>query len=211
MLLKGLWFFYDSKKFDIQLASSLNQANHLLPPQFTMSTHPSKSMSRGQRSSARKNARRVEAVLGGELTLCTYGKVTRALGNKMFRILSVKKTEHLARIRGKMTRIAVDDVVLLNIRDYETRADTKDAVYDIMAVFPPKDVQRLTKTKTIPKWFLQGSDMLEAEEEDELYDLFDYEQGADDMELEEEEELGSATTAGKRKSGAITKEFLMEL
>jgi len=170
-------------------------------------------MSRGQRSSAKKNARRVDAVLGGELTLCTYGKVTRALGNKMFRILSVKKTEHLARIRGKMTRVNVDDVVLLNIRDYETRAETDDAVYDIMAVFPPKDVQRLTKTKMIPKWFLQGSDMIEKEEEDELYDLFDYEQGAGEgegLEEDEEGELGSATS-GKRKSGAITKEFLMEL
>lgn len=165
-------------------------------------------MSRGQRSSARKNTRRVDAVLGGELTLCTYGKVTRALGNKMFRVLSVKKTEHLARIRGKMTRVNVDDVVLLNIRDYETRAGTDDAVYDIMAVFPPKDVQRLSKTKVVPKWFLQGSDMLDGEEEDDLYDLFDYDQ---DVEIGFEEENGSAAAGGKRKSGAITKEFLMEL
>ena len=176
-----------------------------------MSTHQSKSMSRGQRSSARKNARRVDAVLGGEITLCTYGKVVKALGNKMFRVLSVKKTEHLARIRGKMTRVNVDDVVLLNIRDYETRAGTDDAVYDIMAVFPPKDVQRLSKTKVVPKWFLQGSDMLEAEEEDDLYDLFDYDQGAEMGFEEEGEELGALGTASKRKSGAITKEFLMEL
>ena len=174
----------------------------------TMSTHATKSMTRGQRSSAKKNTRRVDAVLSGELSLCTYGKVTRALGNKMFRVLSVKKTEHLARIRGKMTRVNVDDVVLLNIRDYETRAGTDDAVYDIMAVFPPKDVQRLSKTKVVPKWFLQGSDMIEAEEEDELYDLFDYDQDVEMGFAEEDEELGSAS---KRKSGAITKEFLMEL
>lgn len=174
-----------------------------------MATHQTKSMSRGQRSSARKNIRRVDAVLGGELTLCTYGKVTKALGNKMFHILSIKKKLHLARIRGKMTRVNIDDVVLLNIRDYETRASTDDAVYDIMAVFPPKDVQRLSKTKVVPKWFLQGSDMIEAEEEDDLYDLFDYDQGADDIVFEEEN--GSAAAGGKRKSGAITKEFLMEL
>ena len=176
-----------------------------------MATHQTKSMSRGQRSSARKNARRVDAVLGGEITLCTYGKVVKALGNKMFRVLSVKMTEHLARIRGKMTRVNVDDVVLLNIRDYETRAGTDGAVYDIMAVFPPKDVQRLSKTKVVPKWFLQGSDMLEAEEEDDLYDLFDYDQGAEMGFEEEGEELGALGTASKRKSGAITKEFLMEL
>jgi len=170
-----------------------------------MSTHQSKTMSRGQRSSARKNARRIDAVLGDELTLCTYGKVTRALGNKMFRILSVKKTEHLARIRGKMTRVAVDDVVLLNIRDYETRSDTQHAVYDIMAVFPPKDVQRLAKTKVVPKWFLHGSDMLEGEEEDDLYDIFDYEQGGDETGFAED------GTAGKKKSGTLSKDFLMEL
>lgn len=155
-----------------------------------MSTHASKPLSRGQRSSARKNTRRVDAVLSGEITLCTYGKVTRALGNKMFRVLSVKKKEHLARIRGKMTRVNVDDVVLLNIRDYETRSSTDDAVYDIMAVFPPKDVQKLTKTKVVPKWFLQGSDMLEKEEEDDLYDLFDYELEADEDEMEVDDEDG---------------------
>jgi translation initiation factor IF-1 len=184
-----------------------NQAGELLTT-TTMATHQTKSMSRGQRSSAKKNARRVDAVLGGELTLCTYGKVTRALGNKMFRVLSVKKTEHLARIRGKMTRVNVDDVVLLNIRDYETRSETDDAVYDIMAVFGPKDVQKLTKTKMVPKWFLQGSDMLADEEEDELYDLFDYEQGVDETGFAEEDDLG---TAGKKKNGPLSKDFLMEL
>ena len=163
-----------------------------------MSTHATKSMTRGQRSSAKKNTRRVDAVLSGELSLCTYGKVTRALGNKMFRILSVKKTEHLARIRGKMMRVNVDDVVLLNIRDYETRSDTEAAVYDIMAIFPPKEVQKLTKNKIIPKWFLQGSDMIEKDEEDELYDLFDYDQ--DDgtaMDVEEDDGLKH------KKGGAV--------
>lgn len=182
----------------------------LITTTTTMSTHQSKSMTRGQRSSAKKNARRVDAVLGGDLTLCTYGKVTRALGNKMFRILSVKKTEHLARIRGKMTRVNVDDVVLLNIRDYETRSGTEDAVYDIMAVFGPKDVQKLTKTKMVPTWFQQGSDMLAGEEEDELYDLFDYDQGADETGFAEEDELGAAVS-GKKKSGPLSKDFLMEI
>lgn len=167
-------------------------------------------MTKGQRSSAKKNARRVDAVLGGELTLCTYGKVTKALGNKMFRVLSTKKTEHLARIRGKMVRVNLDDVVLLNIRDYESRSDTDAAVYDIMAIFPPKDVQRLTKAKTIPKWFLQGSDMIEQDEEDELYDLFDYDQADGeglDLEAEIEAELGTKS----KKGGSLSKNFLMEL
>ena len=165
-------------------------------------SHRTNTVTRGQRSSARKNARRIEAVFHEDITLCTYGKVTKALGNKMFRILSVKKTEHLARIRGKMTRVHVDDVVLLNIRDYETRCYTEDAVYDIMAVFAPKDVQKLTKNKTVPKWFTNQSDLIEREEEDELYDLFDYEQ--DDMEVEEEEE-----EIGKKVKKTLTKEELI--
>jgi hypothetical protein len=125
----------------------------------------------------------------------------------MFRVLSTKKTEHLARIRGKMMRVNVDDVVLLNIRDYETRSETDDAVYDIMAIFPPKDVQKLTKTKIIPKWFLQGSDMIEKDEEDELYDLFDYDQAEDGLDEEVEAELG----VKPKKTGALSKNFLMEL
>lgn len=162
------------------------------------------SATRSQRSTARKNARRIEAMLNEELTLCTYGKVTKALGNKMFRILSVKKKEHLARIRGKMTRVNVDDIVLLNIRDYETRFTTDDAVYDIMAVFTPKDVQKLTKNKLIPKWFVNTSDMIEKEEDDELYDLFDYDQ---DIQQEQEEEPSGKST----KKGTLSKNFIDEL
>jgi hypothetical protein len=97
-----------------------------------------------------------------------------------------------------MMRVNVDDVVLLNIRDYETRSDTEAAVYDIMAIFPPKEVQKLTKNKIIPKWFLQGSDMIEKDEEDELYDLFDYDQ--DDgtaMDVEEDDGLKH------KKGGAV--------
>ncbi len=172
-----------------------------------MATHQSATMSRSQRSAAKKNTRRVDAVLNGEIDTCTYGKVTKALGNKMFRVLSVKKTEHLARIRGKMTRVHVDDVVLLNIRDYETRSDSDRAVYDIMAVFGPKDIQRLTKSKTIPAWFTTASDMIEKEEEDELHDLFDYSQ-ADDL-LEEEEE-GMPPKKGTGAKGAM-EDFLRDL
>ena len=173
-----------------------------------MATHQSASMSRSQRSAAKKNTRRVDAVLNGDIDNCTYGKVTKALGNKMFRVLSVKKTEHLARIRGKMTRVHVDDVVLLNIRDYETRSDSDQAVYDIMAVFGPKDIQRLTKAKTIPAWFTTASDMIEKEEEDELHDLFDYSQADDLLEGDEEDVLPLKKGTGAKAS---MEDFLRDL
>ena len=200
-------FYGYSKKIENRAVLGGRQVSTYSTMSAFAHTHASKSMTKGQRSSAKKNARRVDAVLGGELTLCTYGKVTKALGNKMFRVLSTKKTEHLARIRGKMMRVNVDDVVLLNIRDYETRSDTDDAVYDIMAIFPPKDVQKLTKNKVIPKGFLQGSDMIEKDEEDELYDLFDYDQAEDGLDEEVEAELG----VKPKKTGALSKNFLMEL
>jgi translation initiation factor IF-1 len=141
-------------------------------------------MSKSGRAKEAKNARRVEAAVNDELTGCTYGRVTKTLGNKMFNVLDVDKREHLAHIRGKMARISVNDVVLLNERDYESRAGTAEAVYDIMAVFTKKDISRLVKTKRIPGWL--ASAKTDGAEGDELHDLFDY----DESESEDEDEDG---------------------
>jgi translation initiation factor IF-1 len=88
-------------------------------------------MSRGKRASAAKNSRRVEAALCEVLESCTYGRVSKALGNKMFIVINTKKQERLAHIRGKMARVNAGDVVLLNIREYESRTGKDDEVYDI--------------------------------------------------------------------------------
>jgi translation initiation factor IF-1 len=140
-----------------------------------------KNMSRSKRGAAAKNVRRVEAAMCEveEYALhATYGKVTKALGNKMFTILSMNGTEHLAHIRGKMVRVAVDDIVLLNIRDYESRSSTSTAVYDIIALFSSKDVSKLIRSEVIPKWM--GRSIHASDDEDDAYDLFDFEEGADD-------------------------------
>lgn len=137
----------------------------------------SKNMSRGKRASAAKNARRVEAALNEELESCTYGKISKALGNKMFLVLNTYKREHLAHIRGKMARVATGDVVLLNIRDYESRTNSNSEVYDIMAVFNTKDISRLIKTGTMPSWMNRTADTSDG---DELHDLFDYEEDSDE-------------------------------
>ena len=128
-----------------------------------------KNMSKSARAKDAKNVRRVEAAIADDLTGCTYGRITRALGNKMFRVFSVDKREHLGHIRGKMARISVNDVVLLNIRDYESRGQSEDAVYDIMAVFSSKkDIHRLIKSDIIPAWLASAT----ADEDDD--DIFDY-------------------------------------
>jgi translation initiation factor IF-1 len=134
-----------------------------------------KNVSKSGRAKLAKNARRVEAAVNNELDFCTYGRITKTLGNKMFNVLDTSKREHLGHIRGKMARIGVNDVVLLNIRDYESRAGSSEAVYDIMAVFDSKkDIHKLIKAKLIPTW-LASTSATEAEGTS-LHDLFDYEE-----------------------------------
>ncbi len=157
-----------------------------------------KNVSKSGRAKLAKNARRVEAAVNDELVGCTYGRITKTLGNKMFNVIDVEKREHLAHIRGKMARIGVNDVVLLNERDYESRAGTAEAVYDIMAVFDKKDIHRLVKTKKIPSW-LAGTKIDGGEGED-LHDLFDYEE---ESESESDEDDGPSKKDKKnhRKAG----------
>ncbi len=138
----------------------------------------SKNMSRGKRASAAKNSRRVEAALCEVLESCTYGKIHKALGNKMFIVINTKKQERLAHIRGKMARVNVGDVVLLNIRDYESRTGKDDEVYDIMAIFSSKDVSKMIKMDAMPSWMSGNS--TDASEDGEFY--FDYSDKEDDDE-----------------------------
>jgi translation initiation factor IF-1 len=132
-----------------------------------------KNMSRGARAKAAKNDRRVAAALSEEIPYTTYGKITKCLGNKMFLCNKTDKGEHLCHIRGKMARIEVGDVVLLNERDYETRQGSSAAVYDIVAVFAPKDISKLIRTQVIPAWMSRSAE--DGDEGDDLHDLFDYE------------------------------------
>jgi translation initiation factor IF-1 len=156
-----------------------------------------KNMSRGARAKADKNARRVAAALNEELEFTTYGKVTKALGNKMFMATKVDNREHLCHIRGKMARINVGDVVLLNERDYESRTGGTDAVYDIMAVFSARDIGRLIKSKTIPSWMSPSAS--DSDGGDELHDLFDYEEPEDDD--EDDENTTKKDKKNHRKAG----------
>ena len=132
------------------------------------STH----MSKSRQTAMARNDRRVESALGETLTDCTYGRITKALGNKMFLLLTPDRKEHLGHIRGKMARIAVDDVVLLNVRSYESRAASSKSVFDIMALFSPKDISKLLKAGMIPMWMtMKGGD---EKVEDDLFDIGGY-------------------------------------
>lgn len=151
------------------------------------STH----MSKSRQTAMARNERRVESALGETLTDCTYGRIVKALGNKMFLLLTPDRKEHLGHIRGKMARVAIDDVVLLNVRSYESRVASSKSVFDIMALFSPKDISKLLKAGLIPKWMtLKGSD---EEAGDDLFDIG----GGDD---EEEFHIFDVVEEPKKKS-----------
>lgn len=162
-----------------------------------------KNQSKSSRAKDAKNARRVEAACNGDLCDCTYGRVIKTLGDKMFNILDVDKREHLAHIRGKMARINVSDVVLLNKREYESRSDTVDAVYDIMAVFAKKDIGRLVRSNLIPRWL--ASAKTEGAEGDEAQDLFDFEESDSDSDDEDGD-----TKKGKKSHRKAGKNAIIE-
>ncbi len=144
----------------------------------------SKNVSRSKRATIAKNTGRVEAAIRGSLEGCTYGRITKALGNKTFILLDASKREHQAHIRGKMARIGIDDVVLLAERDYETRATTEKAIYDIMAVLDKKDAAYLIKQGTMPKWMLNASASSEEKEEE---DIFEYDTLVTDISVKRRE------------------------
>ncbi len=138
-----------------------------------------------------KNNNRIDAALRGQLDGCTYGVVIKSLGNRQFRIVDTKRIESLALIAHKMTWVNVGDIVLLNVRDYETRAATDRNVYDVLAIFTKKDATRLVKDGKMPEWMLKygpsGCDdkipAADASDDDEIFD-----HGADDATNSDEEE-----------------------
>ena len=84
-----------------------------------------------------------------------------------------------------MARIAIDDIVLLNVRTYESRSASSKLMFDIMALFSPKDIAKLLKAGMIPKWMTAksgdeatGDDLFDRGEESTEFDVFDV---ADDV------------------------------
>jgi translation initiation factor IF-1 len=193
-VLQAASFVENSLQATSKTSYSKLQADFVKMPGQTVRS-AAKNMSKGARAKASKNARRVEAALNHELDYTTYGKVTKALGNKMFMVAKTDKGEHLAHIRGKMARINAGDVVLLNERDYETRQGSSGAVYDIVAVFAAKDISKLIRTEVIPAWMSGRAD---ADEGTTLEDLFDYDAASDD---EEEDGHDKKNKKSHRKAG----------
>lgn len=167
-------------------------------------THTQKDVSRSTLRKVNKNNRRVEAAVMGDLVECTYGKIMKTFGNRQFKVVNTKGTEHHAFIAPKMSRVAIGDVVLLNIREYESRASTNTAVYDIMAVFDRKDINRLYKNGQIPIWMSVaniGADSVKDNNEDDIFEC------SDD---ENEEDVAEAVKVDKRNKVSKHKDTIVE-
>lgn len=79
------------------------------------------------------------AVLNSEYDDCSFGKVIKHLGNSRVLVAGIDKKEYQAVIRTILrkkstTPIYAGDVVIISSRDFESRAGTADARFDIMAV-----------------------------------------------------------------------------
>lgn len=156
-----------------------------------------KNVSRAKRAAFSKNNSRVEGALTEDLSgYCTFGKISKNFGNGRFLVINSDKREHLCTMRGsiaKAIRPSVDDVVLLSIRDYETRSNGADAVYDIIASLDKKAVAKLIKAKTVPRWMNGKADDADKAEED---DIFDYDD--DDDESDADESPSSSNLVSKK-------------
>ena len=115
-----------------------------------------KGMSKSSLRKIQKNTTRIDAVIQGTLEGIEFGFVTKALGNRQFHVetRSGKGKNFLAFVSPKMARVSLGDVVLLNIREYESRSKSDKAIYDIKAVLQRKDISQLVKLGQIPEWML---------------------------------------------------------
>jgi translation initiation factor 1A len=109
-----------------------------------------------------------------------YGLVTKMLGNCRLNVSCMDGTDRLGHIRGTMTKrkknfIAVNDLVLCSLRDYE------DAKTDIVDKYTPKEVRRLKALGEIPN-NIKTNDVIaeENEEEDIGFDFADKGESDDD-------------------------------
>lgn len=111
-----------------------------------------------------------------------YGLVTKMLGNRRISVLCNDGKNRIASIPGKFKKkvwINMDDIVLLNIREYQD--DKADVIYK----YAPHEVRILIKKNELNKDVFpdmqknEGDILFESEEEEE----------SDKQEEEEEEEI----------------------
>lgn len=85
-----------------------------------------------------------------------YAKITSLLGDRRLNVMMANGVESLAVIPGKMSKkkkvwLAVDDVILVSLRDFQVNK------VDVIYKYNPDEVQKLIQYLELPKTFLQKS------------------------------------------------------
>jgi len=119
-----------------------------------------------------------------------YGQVTKILGNCRLEIKFADGTIRLGHIKGKIGKrvwILKDDVVLVELRDYQ------DNKCDIVGKYTLHEVQTLKKMKEIPASFTTAE--MDPDDEDEYDDVSHYQTQNDEFESEEDTSSSDSSTS----------------
>jgi translation initiation factor IF-1 len=117
---------------------------------------------------AAANQRTVDDIMNDEdLENIVFARVTRHLGDSRIRVACADMREHLARIpqslaNKRATCIAVDDVIALERRSYESRSErgakvsgiAEEEVFTVFCVLPRRNAAKLVKQGRIPCWMI---------------------------------------------------------
>ena len=145
---------------------------------------------------ARKRSNKLfaDAACRGEYDDCQFGKVFKHLGGSRVAVITwdtfdaaKAPRERQAVIRNLLrkkgcTPITIDDLVVLSCREFETRAASDEAVFDLVAIIDKKSAQRLHKDAVIPSWMANSVSNGLHNDVEVAADIFDY----DDVPAEHE-------------------------
>ncbi len=123
------------------------------------------------------NRRVVSDVLIENSNDVVFGRVTKHLGDRKILVMYTDKKEHIATIRGLLARknvtpIMVNDIVILTVRDFDTRAGSENEVFDVIGILTKKEASYLVKEGRIPKWYM-SADVTQLDD-DAVADVFEF-------------------------------------
>ena len=119
-----------------------------------------------------------------------YGQVTKILGNCRLEIKFADGTIRLGHIKGKIGKrvwILKDDVVLVELRDYQ------DSKCDVVGKYTLHEVQALKKMKEIPASFTTAE--IDEDDDDEYDDISHYQTQNDEFKSEDESSSSDSSTS----------------
>ena len=129
------------------------------------------------------NKRIVADVLHDNVDEITFGRVSKHLGDRKILVMYKDKKEHIATIRGLLSKrgitpIMVNDIVILSAREFDTRAGSDNEVFDVVGVLDKKAASQLVKEGRIPKWYMSVDGSAGDDDAGDVFE-FDYDAPVD--------------------------------